>query len=595
MINNLKSVVDVWHKLKYIMSKRQMRKSAVVFILTLVGALVETLGVSAILPLVQALMDVEQLFANAYLQPVIRVLHITTGKELVILMCAAVCGVYIFKNLYLTFLSYVRVRFSNSVKRELSIKMMQAYMKRGYSYYLTVNSQEILRGVGSDIGGVYEILSNAFKILAEALTAVCICVYIVNVDIMMAGGVIILLGCSLSILILVFRKRMVKLGAQFRELDTMKNKYVYESILGIKDVLVFRKQKHFLDLYESSYKQTQKLDVKRTVATEVPAYFIEAICISGLILLVGIKFLSGTEAATFVPQLAAFAVAAFRVLPSIGRISSSFNQFVYACPSLNATYDNFVEASQYEKELAESAQKRVQDNKALTFQNKVEVTDICWQYPNGDNYVLNHLNMVINKGTSVALIGQSGAGKSTMADIILGLLYPQKGNICVDGVSIYTNMDSWGKIIGYVPQSVYLIDESIKKNIAYGVKDEEIDDARVWRAIEQAQLCETIKELPDGVDTKLGDRGIRFSGGQKQRVAIARALYNDPEILVLDEATAALDNDTESAVMDAIDALHGNKTLIIIAHRLTTIRNCDVIYEIQNGVAVERQKDSVIG
>ena len=165
----------------------------------------------------------------------------------------------------------------------------------------------------------------------------------------------------------------------------------------------------------------------------------------------------------------------------------------------------------------------------------------------------------------------------------------------MDGVSIYTNMDSWGKIIGYVPQSVYLIDESIKKNIAYGVKDEEIDDARVWRAIEQAQLCETIKELPDGVDTKLGDRGIRFSGGQKQRVAIARALYNDPEILVLDEATAALDNDTESAVMDAIDALHGNKTLIIIAHRLTTIRNCDVIYEIQNGVAVERQKDSVIG
>lgn len=594
MIQNLRSVADVWEKLKYIMSKRQLQKSFVVLVLTLFGAAIETLGVSAILPLVTALMDVDALFDNAYLQPVIEVLQITTGEQLVILMCAGVCALYIFKNLYLTFLSYARVRFSNSVKRELSIRMMHAYMKRGYSYYLTVNSQEILRGVGSDITGVYEILSNMFKIIAEGLTAVCICVYIINVDIVMAGGVIILLAVSLGILILLFRRRMVKIGEQFRNQDTIKNQYVYESILGIKDVLVFRKQKHFLDLYEEGYKRTQKLDVKRTVATEVPAYFIEAVCISGLILLVGVKYLSGTEVSTFVPQLAAFAVAAFRVLPSIGRISSSFNQFVYSCPALNATYYNFREANRYEKELAESAKERVQIDKPLTFREQVEITDVCWQYPNGESMVLDHLQLTIRKGTSVALIGQSGAGKSTLADIILGLLYPQKGNICVDGVSIYTNMDSWGKIIGYVPQSVYLLDESIKKNIAYGVRDEEIDEEKVWRAIDQAQLRETIMELPDGVDTKLGDRGIRFSGGQKQRVAIARALYNDPEILVLDEATAALDNDTENAVMDAIDALHGNKTLIIIAHRLTTIRNCDVIYEICDGKAVERDKESVI-
>ena len=208
--------------------------------------------------------------------------------------------------------------------------------------------------------------------------------------------------------------------------------------------------------------------------------------------------------------------------------------------------------------------------------------------------VMENLDMTIPKGKSVAIIGQSGAGKSTMADILLGLLVPDRGDIKVDGVSIYDEMESWKRTVGYVPQTVFLCDDTIRKNIAFGIADTEIDEQRLQRAVQQAQLTQAIAELPNGLDTLLGERGVRFSGGQRQRVAIARALYNDPDILILDEATAALDNDTESAVMEAIDALHGYKTLIIIAHRLSTIRNCDLVYEIADGKAVLRDKKQVI-
>ena len=595
MINNLKSVIDVWKKMQYILTSRQKRISIGIFVLTILGALAETLGVSVIIPLVQAMLDVDALFENQYVAVLVKMLHINTGKQLIIWMCVCVCLVYIIKNLYLIFLAYVRAVFSNSVKRELAIKMMGAYMKRGYTYYLTVNSQEILRGVGSDIASIYEILSNVFKILAEGLTVLCICIFVFYVDAKMAGGIVLVVGVTLGALILFFRKKMSKIGATCRQLENIKNQHVYESILGIKDVLVFRKQKFFLNIFESSYHEVQKYDTKRIVASETPVYFIEAICVCGLIMVVGYKFVMGSGVENFIPQLAAFAVAAFRVLPSVGRISSSFNQFAFSCPAMNAVFKNLKDAEQYERKLKESREKRIQNKDPLVFKQKIEIQNIDWHYPNSDVDVLHGLSLSIKKGTSVAFIGQSGAGKSTLADILLGLLSPQKGNICVDGVSIYTNMDDWGKLIGYVPQWVYILDDSVRKNVAYGIKEDEIDDTKVWKALEQAQLAKTIKEFPKGLDTKLGDRGMRFSGGQRQRIAIARALYNNPEIVIMDEATAALDNDTESAVMGAIDALHGQKTLVIIAHRLSTIRNCDEIYEIGAGVAKKRIKAEVIG
>lgn len=588
------SLKDVFRKLRYILNRQQKQIGIVVFIMTIIGAALETLGISIIVPLVQSFLAADELLENEHVRPIAETLNISTGTQLIVWVSAAVIMVYLFKNAYMVLLSYVRVKFAAKVKRELSVRMMHSYMDREYAYFLGVNTEDVLRGIGYDVSGVHEVLMQSFRIMAECLTAFCICVFIFYTDAVMAIGVIAVMGVSLSILILFFRKKMKKVGDYYRQCTVEVNKYLHESFQGIKDVLIFHKEDYFVKHYETSFGNQQKAEVKKTLASESPAYLIEAICVTGLITVVGIKIVSGSDAASFVTQLAAFALAAFRILPSIGKISAGFNQLIYACPALNATFDNLREVVNFKKVTRIQPQTVGNPEKKIAFRKDIRIEDVSWQYPSGDRPVVEHLSLTIPKGKSVAFIGQSGAGKSTLADILLGLLVPKDGDILVDGVSIYQEMDSWKKTVGYVPQAVFLTDDTIRNNIAFGIAEKDIDDAKVQRAVEQAQLAGTIAELPNGLNTILGERGIRFSGGQKQRVAIARALYNDPDILILDEATAALDNNTENAVMEAIDALHGYKTLVIIAHRLTTIRNCDEIYEIGDGKAVRRKKEEIL-
>lgn len=588
---DIASLIDVFRKLDYILSKKQKSLSVIVLLMTVVGAVFETLGVSIIIPLVSAFLSPDQLMEHPYVAPVVRILHITTAGQLLILISAMVIVIYILKNIYMVFLSYVRVKFSVKVKRELSIKMMNSYMEREYSFFLGVNTANILRGVGYDVSGVQEILFQLFRIMADGLTAVCICIFIIRTDVVMAVSMIFLMGISLGLLLYVFRNKMRRVGDYYRECTAQVNKYLYESFQGIKDVIVFHKEQYFIGKYAVSFTNQQTAEVAKTIASESPAYFIEAVFVSGLIAVVGLKIITGTDTAVFIPQLSSFAIAAFKILPSIGKISAGFNQLICACPALNAAYENLKEVEAFKKE------SRVQENSARigrkVFDKEIVIRNMQWKYPNSPNYVIDDLNLTIQKGKSVALIGESGAGKSTMADIMLGLLVPEQGDIEVDGVSIYQMMDSWKATIGYVPQAVFLTDDTIRHNIAFGVDEKDIDEDRIRRAVEKAQLTDTIAALPDGLDTVLGERGTRFSGGQRQRVAIARALYNDPDILILDEATAALDNETENAVMEAIDALQGYKTLVIIAHRLTTIRNCDEIYEIKDGKAYRREKKDI--
>lgn len=592
---DLASLKDVFDKLRYILNKRQKKLAAVVFVMTIAGAALETLGVSIIVPLVQSFLAADELLQNKFVKPIAEFLHITTAVQLIVWISVAVIITYILKNAYMVLLSYVRVKFASKVKRELSVKMMHSYMEREYAYFLGVNTEDVLRGIGYDVSGVHEVLIQMFRIMAESLTAFCICVYIFYTDTVMAVGVVAVMGISLSALILIFRKKMKKVGDYYRKCTVEVNKYLHESFQGIKDVLIFHKEDYFVKSYETSFSNQQRAEVMKTIATESPAYLIEAVCVTGLIMVVGAKVVFGSDAASFVPQLAAFAIAAFRILPSIGKISAGFNQLIYACPALNAAYNNLREVVNFKKETRVQPQTYGNPEEKINFTKEIEIKNIFWQYPNADKIVIENLSLTIPKGKSVAFIGQSGAGKSTLADILLGLLVPREGDVLIDGVSIYQEMDSWKKTVGYVPQAVFLTDDTIRNNIAFGIEEKDIDDTKVQRAIEQAQLADTIAELPHGLDTILGERGIRFSGGQKQRVAIARALYNDPDILILDEATAALDNNTENAVMEAIDALHGYKTLVIIAHRLTTIRNCDEIYEIGDGKAVRRSKEEILG
>ena len=331
-------------------------------------------------------------------------------------------------------------------------------------------------------------------------------------------------------------------------------------------------------------------DIVMTHFSPIPKYIIETVCISGLLIAIIIKLYFGQrdDTAFFITQLTAFAVASIRLLPSVGKINAYVNNILYCKPSLDLIYNDFREIEGHEFDSISD-----EEREEFSFEESIKIKDITYRYPNTDKDVLHNVSLVVPKGKTVAFIGSSGAGKTTLADIVLGLLQPQQGEVLVDNWSIYAHMSAWHKKMGYIPQTIYLSDDNIRNNIAFGIEEEKIDDKAVEQAIKKAQLYDFVQSLPDKLNTFVGDRGIRLSGGQRQRIGIARALYHDPDVLVLDEATSALDNETEQAVMEAIESLQGLKTMIIIAHRLTTIRNADLIYEVENGKVSLREKEEV--
>lgn len=581
-------VKDLLYKIFHTLNRRQCYLTFLVFFLTLIGALLEVIGVSAVLPLIQAMIYPDQLRENILIQKITTAWHIDSDIQLLLLIALGVIGVYFFKNGYLIFLSYIRIKYSASIQRELGIRIMTIYMDQGYPFFIKRNTNDLYRGITGDVAGIYNILNFGFRFIAESITVICICAYMFITDWIMAIFVAVFALLSVLLIILFSKKKMGKLGEEYRKNDMLTRRWSSQAFQGIKEVLILNKQRFFIDRYREALTMQQNAMVKQTVAAESPAYILEFTCVVGLIIAVAFRTMMGVDNSAFILDIATFAVSAFRIMPSLGRIGNSANNILFNIPSLNKTYEaakmqNIIEEKQENLDSNE-------DYRDFCFQKEISLKNICWRYEGADRDTIHHLNLTIKKGDAVAFIGESGTGKSTMADIILGLFIPQEGKICVDGVDIRRIPRRWHEMIGYVPQSVYLLDDTIRNNIAFGIEREKVDDAKIWRVLEQAQMKSYVEKLEDGLDTMLGERGVRFSGGQRQRIAIARALYYDPDILILDEATSALDNKTEEAVMEAVDMLQGWKTLIIIAHRLSTIQKCDHVYEIVDGQAVERKR-----
>ena len=589
-MNIIKGLKDIFNKYRFILTTSQKKWGVVLFFLTIIGAILETMGVSVILPLVQVMIAPDQLMRYDIIKKFMVQFSVNSTKTLVWLIGVGVIGVYIIKNIYLFFLSYIRIKYACKVQRELSVEMMQNYMKRGYSFFSNITVGELLRGMSGSVANVYEALYQVFKLLAELFTAFCIIIYVMLSDWMMALCVVALALLCLLLVATGFKRWTQRSGEIVFEYDGKINKTLLQAFQGIKEVLVMRRQQYFVKTYQDEYIYKQKGTIGKTVAMESPAYIIEGMCVTGLIVMVCIKAITTGDTTVLVPQLAAFAVAAFRILPSLGRISSCYNTFVSYIPGINETYQNFRAARACDSSQKLALNDKIDRNIKQTTGEKrnwkqLNINNVSWTYPGTDKTILDDISLHIKKGSSIAFVGPSGAGKTTFADMILGLYKPQTGNIMLDSEDI-TKLDrEWGNIISFVPQNVYLLNDSIRNNVAFGIPEKEIEDTKVDRALEQAQLKDFVSTLPNGISTEIGESGMRLSGGQRQRIAIARALYNDPDILVLDEATSALDTETETAVMEAIDSLHGHKTLIIIAHRLTTIRNCDEIYRIEGGKA----------
>jgi ABC-type bacteriocin/lantibiotic exporter with double-glycine peptidase domain len=379
---------------------------------------------------------------------------------------------------------------------------------------------------------------------------------------------------------------MVKAGQDNQDYYSGLYKWIYESVTGIKEIKVANKENYFINGYADCGAGYVNAVQKYNLYNSTPRLLIETIAIAGMVGYMLVVMLSGTSITTLLPQLTVLAAAAARLLPSANRINNYLTSIAYFEPFLDNVSDNL------QMEIHdESISYNSDDYRVKTAVTKLPVTktirmeDITYKYPGTDKLILDKATMEIPVGKSVGIVGTSGAGKTTIVDVLLGLLEPENGRILADGVDVNTNYQGWLKNIGYIPQTIFMTDSTIRKNVAFGVPDDEIDDNKVWQALKEAALDEFVKELPEGLDTQIGERGIRLSGGQRQRIGIARALFEDPEVLVLDEATSALDNDTEAAIMDSINRLHGRKTLVIIAHRLQTIEKCDMIYSIGEGKA----------
>lgn len=591
--------ITMLQKISYLFDRKQKMQFIGLGILILIGGILETLGVSMMVPLVQGIMEPEALYRNEIVGKVLRFLHIDTadmarmgdGNRLIIMMLAALMILFVVKNAYLLFQTYVQNTFVTRNRNRMISRVMREFLNRPYEEYLGADIPTVFRLTDSDIPNAFQLILVLIQMITEIVVSAFLCVVLVVVSpVMTFFIVVIFLGMTL-LLSKILKPRLNAIGRKNQEIQSRIAKWRIQSIYGLKDVKVLHREEFFVRNYYESGSIGANVARNYAVLNNLPRLLIEMIFIVSMLAFIMVYILRGGNINVLIPQLTAFAVAAVRIMPSANRINTYMSEIAYSQPCLDYLYENLNEGMKqdvngsvtgYGKEGPKEAKKE-----KMVLQDKIVLDHITFAYPGTDKNIFTDAHMEVKRGQSVGIMGPSGAGKSTIVDILLGLLHAQQGSITCDGQSIFDHYESWLSQIGYIPQSIYLVDESIRDNIAFGIDADKIDEKRIWEVLEEAQLKEFIEELPEGLDTTIGDRGVRISGGQRQRIGIARALYHDPEILVFDEATSALDNDTEKAVMDAVNSFHGKKTMVIIAHRLNTIAKCDVIYKVDGEKIVE--------
>lgn len=576
---------DIFRKFNKVLNKKQKSRVVVLIFMILIGAVLETLGVSMIYPLIETVMMPEVFEQNAMIVWICNVLGYTSAEQFVTFMLLALIFIFIFKNLYLLLLYYVQHSFITNSQYRISRDLLKVYLNRPYEFYLNASTGDIMRTVYSDSTGIFNLLLQCMQFITEFMVAIFLGTYLLIIDPVMTIVMGILL-VGITLLSSAFLKpRISRIGEESRQQQSKMYKTIMQSINSVKDVKVYAKEDAFLGIYRKYGKRYYNLARDHEVLSSVPRLAIEAFSLSGVLAYMAVMMKLGQNVQTMVPQLSAFAVAAVRLLPSASRINTYLANIAYYRPTLDYVYANVELPKNVDERAAEA--KAVTETDKLKFHDCIKVEQLYYKYPNTDKYIFENARMQVPYGKSVGIMGPSGAGKTTVVDIMLGLLRVESGTITCDGVNVLEHYGQWLANIGYISQTINMVDDTIRANIAFGVDVDDIDDARVWQVLEEAQLADFVRNLPNGINTVIGERGVRISGGQRQRVGIARALYHDPEILILDEATSALDNDTEAAIMEAIENFHGRKTMLIIAHRLKTIENCDIIYKVENGKITE--------
>ena len=562
-----------------ILTERQRKLLVFMLLMMLVGAGLETAGTSLLIPFITIAMEPDSVFQNEYLKYFYDLMHLTSVNGFLVMLSIVLSAVFVLKNIYLYFMYYVQYRFIYNGQFNTSRSLFKDYVRRPYEFYLDASTPVVMRHIMSDVNGSYNLLLTFLQLFTElfifAALLVLALVYSPAMTLVMCAVLGIILLANKMILGPILRR----FGHEVQTNSALTTKWIMQAVNGMKETKVLNKERYFVEQYEKSADKLNTIQKRQNSMQNIPRLMIETVCMCGILLVMAVFLSIGNNLNEMITKLGVLAVVAIKLMPSANKLSTYINNIAYYEPSLTAVEDIIIRSHQ--KDVDTDILFLKKEIEPMDFSKEVKLENITYRYPNTEVNILENASVSIPIGKSIGFIGPSGAGKSTTVDILLGLLEPQKGKVTVDGIDIRTNLPGWYARIGYVPQMIFMLDDTIRNNVAYGVDEKDIDEEQVWYALREAQMDEFVRGLPDGLDTSIGERGVRISGGQRQRLGIARALYTEPEIMIFDEATSALDNDTESAIMEAIERLHGKKTLVIIAHRLTTIEKCDAVYRVE--------------
>lgn len=574
-------------KIFTILTPRDIQTCVLLGLSMFFGATLEGLGVSVILPFLSIMGQPEYLGMHENVAAYMSSFGIVSHTQLIIAGALLLILLYGVKNIYLVCLLKWQVNFSLQMQIDYARQLYANYLLKPYLYHLDHNTATLLRNAYN--GPIYvfsAILMSTLMLFTEIFTAIVICVFLVFVD---AFSAIVVGGCISAMIygiVQSFRRRIDCQGRMENRYAAEMCQWINQGLGAIKETKVLGRERRFYEAFSAAYEKYGEAYRGFRFVSQMPRYLIEVLVVSGLMFLIIGKLILGSTPKDIVPLLGVLALAAFRIMPSANRIVGYLNTIKFNMPLFNEVYGELMTIRERRIRGADSRIFSEARGK-LPFVGEICVEHLSFRYPEGRQNVFEDVCFTIQKGSFVGIVGPSGAGKTTFVDLLLGLLEPVSGDILVDGTSIYSDIRAWQANLAYVPQEVYLIDGTLRENIALGFAADQIDDSKVAKVLRMAELYDFVQQLPDGIYSTVGERGVKLSGGQRQRIGIARALYIEPEVLVLDEATSALDSMTEKSIMNTILKLKGKITIIAIAHRVTTLSNCDFRVRFENGKAIQ--------